>query len=75
VALQPNPGSVPPDCLILDEEGNVASFRKVHVVLFNGHSTRAAGQEPWPAGGTRPPTNWGLSKPPHPFEIKAYEVV
>lgn len=75
MALQPNPGSLPRDCIVLDEEGNVIGFRKVHVVLFNGHSTRAAGQDPWPASGARPPTCWSISRPPQPFEIKAYEVV
>lgn len=75
MALQPNPGSLPRDCIILDEEGNVTGFRKVHVVLFNGHSTRAAGQDPWPASGARPPTCWAISRPPHPFEIQSYEVV
>ena len=69
MAYQPNLGRIPPECEILDEQGNVTGYRAVHVVLFNGFSTSKAGHAPWPAGGGRPPTNWRISKPPHPFEI------
>ncbi|WP_333837964.1 hypothetical protein [Novosphingobium sp.] len=73
--LQTNPGRLPDDCVILDEEGNVTGFHKVHVVTFRGFSTRAADHAPWPAGGGRPPTNWAISTPPHDSDIQFYEVI
>lgn len=69
-----NEGRLPPECEVRDEDGNVTSYRDVHVVLHNGFSTRKAGRAPWPAGGGRPPTNWRISKPPHDFEIKEWEI-
>ncbi|WP_179504378.1 MULTISPECIES: hypothetical protein [unclassified Sphingomonas] len=59
---------------MLDELGHVAGYRRVHVRLFNGYDSRAKGHEPWPAGGGKPPTQWAISRPAHPFEIREYEV-
>ena len=72
--MRKNPGSLPLECEILEEHDQAAGFWPVHVILFNGHSTKAAGQPPWPSAGRFPPTNWRISKPPHPFEIQQYEV-
>ncbi len=69
-----NEGRLPPECEVRDEHGNVTGYRAVHVVLFNGLSTRKLGHAPWPAGGGRPPTNWRISKPPHPYEIMEWEI-
>lgn len=69
----PNPGLLPDDCLIHDEDGNFTGFRRVHVRLFGGYDSRERGHDPWPAAGARPPTDWRISKPPFPFEIKEYE--
>jgi hypothetical protein len=75
VPYQPNPGRVPPACVIRDEDGNAVSFRNVHVRLFGGFDSRAAGHAPWPAAGGRPPTVWAISKPePHPFEIEFWDL-
>lgn len=71
----PNPGHVPPECEILDDDGNVTGHRKVHVRLFGGWDSRKAGHAPWPAAGGRPPTIWRISRAPHPFEIKEFEVI
>lgn len=72
---QLNAGHMPPECELLDESGNRTGYRSVHVKLFNGWNSKAAGGAPWPAAGGRPPTRWGISPQPHPFEIKAYEVI
>lgn len=72
--MQSNPGHVPPACELRDDDGNITGFRAVHVRLFGGHDTRKRGDTPWPAGGGRPPTNWRISKPPHPYEIEEWEV-
>jgi hypothetical protein len=72
----PGTGHVPDDCYAIDPEtGEVVGTRAVHVVLFNGWSSRAAGHAPWPAAGGRLPTQWRISSPPHPFEIREYEVI
>ncbi len=78
---QPNLGHVPDECLIRDEDGNVTGFRAVHVRLFGspernlkGFDSKAAGLPPWPAGGARTPTIWKISRKPHPFEIKEWEI-
>lgn len=68
--MKTNPGHLPKECVILDEDGELAGYRPVHVRLFNGWRSQA----PWPAAGSRPPTNWKISRPPHPFEIEAYEL-
>lgn len=70
---QPNPGHLPDDCVIVDDEtGTVLGYRKVHVRLFGGTDTMAKGHHPWPAAGGKPPTVWTISHRPHPFEIKEY---
>lgn len=69
-----NEGHLPPECEIRDEHGNVTGYRAVHVVLFGGLDTRKAGHAPWPAAGGRPPTQWRISKPPHPYEIMEWEI-
>lgn len=69
--MKRNAGRVPPETVIWDEDGNVAGYRQVRVTLFNG---LVCG--PWPSAGGRPhPTNWKISRPPHPFEIESYEVI
>lgn len=75
MAYLPNLGHVPPECEVLDEDGNVTGYRNVHVRLFGGFDSKKAGHAPWPAGGGRPPTVWKISRKPHPFEIREYEVV
>lgn len=69
-----NPGRLPRECVIYDERGNVTGHRAVHVRLFGGWDSRKAGHAPWPSGGGRTPTDWSISKPPHPFQIKEYEI-
>ena len=83
VAYQPNTGAMPDACKILDEDGNVAGYRAVHVRLFGApdrgappYDSKARGDPPWPAGGGRGgATNWKISRPPHVAEIEFYEVV
>lgn len=72
--VQINDGHIPSECIIRDEAGDITGYRKVHVRLFGGFDTRKAGNDPWPAGGARPPTEWRISKPPHPFEIEEWEI-
>ena len=75
MAYQPNPGRLPADCELLDEHGELAGYRPVHVRLFCGWDSQRAGHAPWPAAGGRPrATVWRISTPPHPFEIQQYEV-
>lgn len=65
-----NPGHLPEECIIRDDDGEVTGYRQVMVTLFNG---RTIG--PWPAAGGRPyPTNWKISRPPHRYEIKEYQI-
>lgn len=73
MAYHPNAGSLPSACVIADDQGNVTSYRKVHVRLRQGYDTRKVGAAPWPSGGSRPPTRWSLSK--SAFDIIEYEVV
>lgn len=74
MAYQPNDGLCPATCLIIDDEGEIAGFKRVHVRLFGGFDSRKAGHEPWPAGGTRPPTRWKIGGKPHAFDIKEWEL-
>lgn len=69
-----NPGHLPRECVIHDEQGEVTGYRPVHVRLWGGLDSRKAGHAPWPSGGTRVATDWTISKPPHPFDIKEYEI-
>ncbi len=70
-----NPGHLPEECIIRDDDGEVTGYRSVHVVLFGGFDSRKRGDAPWPSAGGRPsPTNWKISRPPHPYEIKEYEI-
>lgn len=69
--MQPNPGQLPDDCLVLDEDGILVGHRHVHVILFNGWDSRKAlSGGAWPSSTTR----WQISRPPHPGEVKFYEV-
>lgn len=70
----PNPGHLPPECEILDADGQLAGHRAVHVRLFNGWDSAKAGAAPWPAKGGRPiDTNWSIRRgTPHPFDIKEF---
>jgi hypothetical protein len=75
VAYRPNPGRLPPECVVQDEAGEIISFRSVHVRLHNGIDTKARGNPPWPSAGGRPSsTNWQISRPPHPFQIQEWEL-
>lgn len=75
MAWQPNHGSLPDDCVVLDDEtGEVTGYRKVHVRCFGGYDSKARGHEPWPAAGAKPPTVWKISRRPHPYEIQEYEL-
>lgn len=71
-AWRDNPGSLPRECIITNDDGFVTGYRPVHVRLFCGADTKADGDAPWPAGGGKPPTDWAISRQPHPFEIKQY---
>jgi hypothetical protein len=68
---EPNPGHLPPECVIEDEDGTIR-HRAVHVRLFGGWDSKKAGAAPWPAAGGRPPTRWAISRRPHPYEIEEY---
>lgn len=89
MAYLPNPGHVPPETEIWEDvetSGVVArslvGHRPVHVRLWGdpargvaGWDTKRAGQAPWPAkGGRQIDTDWRISKPPHPYQIKEFEV-
>jgi len=69
-----NPGHLPPECVVTDDNGEAISFHHVHVKLFSGWSSRGAGHQPWPSAGCRPPTDWKISRKPHPFQIEEYEL-
>ncbi len=69
---QPNPGRLPDECLVLDEQGEVVGYRPVHVRLFNGIDSKVRGDAPWSSANARQPTVWKISRPPHPFEIKEW---
>lgn len=79
----PNPGHCPPETEIwadVETDGilarSIVGHHKVHVRLFSGFDTKAAGHAPWPAKGGRPiETNWSISRTPHPFQIREFEVV
>jgi hypothetical protein len=70
--MTPNAGHLPPECEILDTDGNVTGHRAVMVKLFNGSEFG-----PVPSAGGRPnPTNWSIRKgSPHPFDIEFWEIV
>lgn len=71
----PNPGHLPDECVILDEDGQVTGFRKCHVRLRNGYDSCAAGAAPWPSFDNRQPrTRWKQDGRPHPFDILEYEI-
>lgn len=82
MAYQPNPGHVPRETEVWgDVETNgvlarsIIGHKAVHVRLFSGFDSRRAGHAPWPAKGGRPiDTNWRVSRPPHPYEIKEWEI-
>lgn len=74
MAYQPNLGRIPTECEIRGDDGDIIGHRHVHVRLFGGFDTKRAGHQPWPAGGARQPTNWRISRPPHPFEIAEWEI-
>lgn len=74
MAYQPNDGHVPEACIVRDDQGEIASYRKVHVRTFGGWDSRKAGHDAWPAGGGREKTNWRISRPRHAFDIKEWEI-
>jgi hypothetical protein len=74
MAYLPNPGRIPAECQICDEAGEVTGWRRVHIRLFGGWDSRKAGHDPWPAADGRPATVWRVSRPPHTFEIKEWEI-
>lgn len=87
MAYQRNEGHLPRECEIwadVETEGVLArslvGYRNVHVRTFGGptvrpYDSKKAGAAPWPSAGSRPvQTNWGISNPPHPFEIKEWEI-
>lgn len=61
--MQPNDGRCPPE----------ADGKRIHAKLFNGTLTKAKSPNGWPATG-RDGCSWKISKPPHPFEIEAWEL-
>lgn len=74
MAWKRNEGRLPAECVVLSEDGNVESYRAVHVRLFGGFDTQRTGHAPWPAAGGRPPTDWSISRQPHPFQIREYQI-
>lgn len=60
--MKKNPGYRPPECV----------GRKVHVRLFSGYDTKKRMADPWPADA---PTDWTISDPPHPAQIRGWELV
>lgn len=69
-----NPGHLPPECIIEDEQGEVVGYRPVHVTLFNGWSSRKAGAAPWPSRTS----NWTIQRasvPSHGFDIEFWEII
>lgn len=74
VAYKRNPGRVPDDCHIRDDDGEFVGYRRVHVRLFGGWDSRVSGHTPWPSAGGRQSTKWSIDKPPHAFDIAEYEV-
>lgn len=57
-----NPGRRPGEC----------AGRKVNVLLFSGWTNKTAIiSDPWPADA---PTDWTISDPPRPYQIKAWEL-
>ena len=73
MAYEPNPGKLPDECVVEDENGNV-THRAVHVRLFGGWDSRKAGAAPWPSAGRQPATRWAISKRPHNFDIEEWEI-
>ena len=74
MAYLPNPGHLPFDCTVFNEDGQETGFRQVHVRLFNGWDSKKVGASPWVAAGGRPPTRWEIDRKPHPFQIREYEI-
>lgn len=72
MALKPNPGSIPPECIIRDDDGNITGFRRVRVVCFGGYDSGEREPAGWLSGG-RGSCDWTISRKPHPFEISEYE--
>ncbi|MBB4859673.1 hypothetical protein HNO88_003002 [Novosphingobium chloroacetimidivorans] len=62
--LQPNPGKCPAE----------AAGRRVRVVLFNGTDTARTEPGGWAADGKSGCT-WRIHRPPHPFDIKLWELI
>jgi hypothetical protein len=73
MAFTTNLGHMPDDCIVLNDVGGIAAYKKVRVMLFRDEGLKQArDREPWPAG---PQTVWKIDEPPHPFQIRRYEVV
>jgi len=72
VTYSPNIGRLPQGSALRDEAGEVTGYRKAHVRLFGGYDSAKAGRDPWPTGGTRPPTKWSIERVPHPFDIESW---
>lgn len=87
MAWLPNPGHLPPECEIWEEveteDGpvrKITGYRAVHIRTFGSEhipvfDSQRGGHNPWPAKGGRPDTNWRISNPPHPHEIREFEVI
>lgn len=72
MAYQPNIGERPAAIAIWDETGKVVTgYRPVHVILHGGYDSKQRDVAPWPGG---PPTDWRISNPPHPFQIKSWDL-
>lgn len=74
MAYSANQGRCPRECELRAEDGGIAGYRAVHVILHNGFDTKRAGHTPWPAAGRQPATVWRISRPAHPFEIEKWEI-
>lgn len=69
-----NPGHLPPECEIRDEQGNITGYRKCHVRLRGGFDSQKAGHDPWPSKTNRgPTTRWTLGW--HCFDIVEFLIV
>lgn len=75
MAYHPNAGSLPSACVIVDDQGNVTSYRKIHVRCFGGYDSRKAGHDPWPSHtGRAQNTSWKISRPPFDLDIREWEL-
>lgn len=72
MAFIPNPGRLPEQCAVLSENGEVVSYRRVHVVLRCGYATKGREPNGWASEG-RSACRWTIQN--HPYDIMEFEVI